>query len=194
MKETRAFFTPVFEFELPEDATKQAADYIRKVRDETETSLYRSNEGGWHSPDWFEWNVPDELHAILRIIHHNVAEVYRKYNFNKEPELSNCWAIINKKGDYNAQHNHGGGTLMSGVVYLSVPEGNAGRLVLVRDDIMTTAYSIQLIENRDSEYRHELYYVVPETTKGVIFPWHVNHYVEMNTTDEERIILSYNFR
>lgn len=191
MKEIIPFFTPFFEYEIDLKDANRAADYLLKLKENNEQSEERSNEGGWHSQDWGAWDSPEELHPVLRVIHNNMNEVYKRYNFGKQPQLSNCWGIINNKGDYNTQHNHGG-TYMSGVVYLRVPEGRCGRLVLVRDNILLSTFTGS-IPKEPNDYRNGRYYIVPETRKGIIFPWHLEHYVEPNETNEDRIILSYNF-
>ena len=79
------------------------------------------------------------------------------------------WIIINNKGHYNSRHNHGRNTI-SGCFYFSAP-----------------ADSGDIIFSSDKEIR-----ITPENGDLLIFPGQLKHSVDVNNTEQDRIVYSFN--
>ena len=101
------------------------------------------------------------------------------------------WVNINKKGHKNNRHFHFSTNLyISGVYYAKVPE-NSGRIrfydprsSFVRDAQDTVHFF----------GKHQYHYVVPQEGMILFFPTWLEHDVEENESDEDRISVSFNIR
>jgi len=101
------------------------------------------------------------------------------------------WVNINKKGHKNNRHFHYTSNLyMSGVYYAKVPE-NSGRIrfydprgPFVRDAQDTIHFFGE----------HQYQYVVPQEGMLLFFPTWLEHDVEENESDEDRVSVSFNIR
>ena len=193
------FFTPIYTGGVDDfrDKLLPFVDGLKK-----ETSLENSNNGGWHSRNFYpnggglleKISYPPVLYPIFEQITQHMRAIYRKWGIQHEPKLANCWFISNRKGDWNVQHNHPG-ALFSGSVYLKVPE-NSGKIFFVRDSILLKGSAPQDFQAKITDYTKGSWSITPEVNKCIIFPWHLEHYVDVNRTedeDDERIVLAFNY-
>ncbi len=101
------------------------------------------------------------------------------------------WVNINKKGHKNSRHSHFTSNLfMSGVYYAKVPE-NSGRIRFYdpRGHIIRDA--------KDTVHffgDHVYQYIVPQEGMLLFFPTWLEHDVEENESDEDRVSVSFNIR
>ena len=112
-------------------------------------------------------------------------------NLNEFSFEASAWVNINRRGGFNAAHDHGTYHL-SGVYYAQQPKVKNG--------------SGGMIEFYNSRFDHHIHDVIggrafshaiclrPEAGKMVIFPSTLLHYVYPNETDEERITLAWNIK
>lgn len=110
----------------------------------------------------------------------------------KDPDLGdlyiNSWVNINSKGCYNTRHSHAdAGILLSGVYYVTVPE-NSGN-ILFCDPRPTVVHSFA-----DSRYykSYQIYPIQPKENMLLLFPCWLEHQVEPNNSNEDRISISFN--
>tara|TARA_B100000427_G_C15476068_1_gene580825 strand:+ start:277 stop:867 length:591 start_codon:yes stop_codon:yes gene_type:complete len=110
----------------------------------------------------------------------------------KDPELGdlhiNSWVNINGKGCYNKKHTHADGVvLLSGAYYVTVPE-NSGN-ILFSDPRPTVVHSFA-----DSRYynSYQIYPIQPKENMLLLFPCWLEHQVEPNNSNEDRISISFN--
>jgi len=104
--------------QLEEDYKEQLLKDIYKRKTEGK-DFRRSNEGGWQS----------ENHLYKHELYHKVLDQCTKIiqNVFRGPficDYRQLWAQINKKGDYNRLHGHGGIYDLTGSIYLKVPKGS----------------------------------------------------------------------
>ena len=98
---------------------------------------------------------------------------------------------INKNGHKNSRHSHFTSNLfMSGVYYVKVPE-NSGRIRFYdpRGHIIRDA--------KDTVHffgDHVYQYIVPQEGMLLFFPTWLEHDVEENESDEDRVSVSFNIR
>jgi len=104
--------------QLEVDYKEQLLEDIYKRKAEGK-DFSRSNYGGWQS----------ENHLYKHELYHKVLDKCTKVvqNIFHGPsiyEYRQLWAQINKKGDYNRLHGHGGIYDLTGSLYLKVPKGS----------------------------------------------------------------------
>jgi uncharacterized protein (TIGR02466 family) len=162
-------------------------NWIYNYQSKTE-GVVHSNRGGWQSPPNFH-----ELESFLEfkeyILSHTFQSLsYYKCNFN----LSNMWININKKGDYNIAHNHPN-SILSGVFWVKSPD-NCGKLVFDSPNNFTEG---SLLNSIDENVRQERNYsftfnFTPNEGTLILFPSHLQHFVESNESNEDRISIAFN--
>ncbi len=168
---------------------KDLIDWIYNYQSTTE-SVHLSNCGGWQSPSNF--HILESFSEFKSYIWNNTFETLAHYN--RKFELDNMWININGKGHYNISHNHPG-CLMSGVFWIKTPK-NCGRLVFENPHSFSEGL---LIKSADVEMKKKLNYhysfnFTPKEGVIVMFPAHLNHFVEMNQSDEDRISIAFNLQ
>lgn len=114
----------------------------------------------------------------------------------EDPELGDLlighsmWVNINCHGAHNRRHTHADGIiLLSGVYYVTVPE-NSGDIIFF-DPRPSIVHSFA-----DSRYYGQgipgVYPMKPKENMILLFPCWLEHEVQPNTTDEDRISISFN--
>jgi hypothetical protein len=98
-----------------------------------------------------------------------------------EVELGYYWVNINGRDSYNEKHHHMGNkpnskkqSILSGVFYLNVPEGDAGNIIFTNKDGSESS-------------------IHPINGDLLLFSPSMIHRVETNNTNEERISLAFNY-
>ena len=102
----------------------------------------------------------------------------------------NMWININSLGSFNRPHIHQN-SVFSGVYYVST-SGNDGNIVFQHPAIN---HQYHLTQNHVGEFNNftsARFSVVPNSGKLIIFPAWLQHYVEPNTQDTDRISISFN--
>jgi uncharacterized protein (TIGR02466 family) len=174
---------------------------IFKLENQTD-GAHRSNAGGWQSTH-YDMNGFDNLYA---------AELFREYIFPILDQVADSWGFprtknlaywynINRKYNYNHTHYHPL-AILSGVLYLKVPT-NSGKITFTRAgseaDRMDFLSAWQLETNQviaDNANTNVMHSKEPEENLLIIFPGHLEHYVEQNLTndaDDSRISVSFNY-
>lgn len=185
-KERYSFTIPIFEAQLENVDNRALAEFSRTLRDTTE-GVTISNRGGWHSKDLPE-NLPTVLIEFLNTLERYAQEFIGQYTGVNDLVLGNLWININGPNDYNAEHDHQN-SVLSGVYYIEVPQGDSGDLHLHRGD--TAEYFLGRYRNAGPFFR-TTETVKPETGKLVIFPAWTKHSVGRNNTNSERISIAFN--
>lgn len=138
-----------------------------------------SNVGGYQGQNF----IDDELFSVIT---ENIPKVDDKV-LHKFGIYS--WLNINKKGDFNSRHCHDPykGIFLCGVFYVKTPK-NSGD-ILFHDPRPHIALSPDM-----KFYTNSTYYVpfTPIENQLLIFPPWLEHEVERNLSDEDRISISFN--
>ena len=203
---------PVYEYERDRD---ELIDYVYSEREkDIHGEIYRTNRGGWQSNDGYYQGNNLIRGAVLNSLgNYFNSESIIKPGVNLY--LTACWININKKGDYNVQHDHPG-CHMSGVMYLKVPVSNAkGKLagVTAIDGYVEAkgepiggeicfsnvnsfgAWKEQFYytdEFKQQSCQFGAYYIEPKEGTMLFFPANLRHHVEPSKSDEDRISVSFN--
>lgn len=164
-------------------------------RRKEESSVERSNVGGWHSaPDFFRRSEPG--HRVLAAeLAKAVLGATRKLvpgaDRTKLALTMDGWINVNPAGAYNAPHSHPG-AFWSGVYYVQVPGA---------DEVQATGGAIDLLNPRGSSADWPLlpsamtgdrFSVQPTAGMLLLFPGHVQHWVHPYRGAGERISVAFN--
>ena len=187
------FPTPVWAYQLSryEDINNDMYNYIKKKQSDDDQGINRSNIKGWHSRDFdLNENIPQKF---INFISPMIEEVIKDMNWDNKNQLakiSNMWAIINIGGASNLRHQHGNSTI-SGAYYVRAPK-NCGDIVFY-DPRPAAVYSYPNANNPNS-LNAQVNGISPNEGALVLFPSYLDHSVNANLSEEERVVISFNIR
>lgn len=163
-------------------------DWIYRYQS-TVDSVHLSNRGGWQSPSNF-YGI--ESFSIFKDYIVNNALQSLPQHDKRKFELNNMWININKKGDYNIAHVHPGCDL-SGIFYVKAPE-NCGKLVFNNPHSFDEFHLLDTVSTEFmKKYNYDfIFEFTPQEGLLVLFPASLQHLVEPNQTDEDRISIAFN--
>lgn len=178
-----AIYSEFFDIDL--DALESACLSTMKQMN----SRVRSNRGGWQSSD-----VQDDMFFITSSLAECIKKSVDKFTDTlglHDVNLDNMWININGKNHYNAPHTHPA-AVISGVFYVRVPE-DSGNIVFMHPALNLLERDWSKRQNRDTGHNSETFMMQPKENLLLLFPSWVNHSVESNQNDENRISISFNF-
>ena len=161
--------------------------------------VQQSNKGGWQSDNLVE-ETHEEFIRFKKVINRHLqiyhAEIFNGMEFNENitQHIDNMWLNINEKHHYNDWHVHPGSAL-SGVFYIKHDGSKEnGEILFKRSN--GTYFSLShwpggLIKTLN-EVTAEVINIKPRQNMLLIFPAWLEHKVEMNLKDDNRISLSFN--
>ena len=179
---TPLWHTQIWEFMRSETRVTFNEDFTSWILGvkEKEKSVRKSNRGGWQS----ELYKPDN--EMFKPLINEIKEFCLHLPLNiKKTYVEQLWVNVNTKGDWNAIHQHGSYHL-SGTYYVKVPE-DSGRIVF-RDPRPGAIGNVFHVNRFDKGEFKRL-----SLMEGLlaIWPSYLDHFVEPNQTDEERISISF---
>ncbi len=168
---------------------KHISDVCYKFR-EKDSGRVVSNLGGWQS-NFLNMNdissklffeVMERIHDLC--CHFNLKTSDIDYDWH-------TWININKTGDMNISHAHGI-SLFSGVFYVKAEE-KCGNIIFKNPMILQQfAIGERKIEKYNS-FNSITWHIPPKSGDLIIFPSWLEHYVEPNLSNEDRISIAFNF-
>ena len=165
---------------------------IYQERDRDSIGRKVSNYGGWQSQ---ESNVNEcKLETLKEIIIESLAQFNQNLFLDNVSMVVFGWANINGPGNFNVKHCHPRSNL-SGVFWIKVPK-NSGNLVFSSPHLFSRYQELDLYRpefylNFNSHWK---YPKLPEEGQILIFSSDLEHEVEENMSDEDRISYSFNIR
>ncbi len=187
------FPTPVWTLQLDnyKIVNEQMYDYIKSEQSKDQAGINKSNIKGWHSKD-FNLNE-DEPQKFISFILPAIEQVMIDMNWEKQKQtakINNMWAIINTGGAANLRHQHGNSTI-SGAYYVRAPK-NSGDIVFY-DPRPAPVYSHPNVTNPNL-LNAQVNGVSPKEGALVLFPSFLDHSVNENLSNNERIVISFNIK
>ena len=185
------FSTPVWTFQINnyENVNEEMYNYIKSEQKKDGTGITKSNIKGWHSKDFsLETKEPQNF---INLILPSIEQVMVDMNWEKQKQkirISNMWAIINTGGSANLRHQHGNSTI-SGAYYVKAPE-NSGDIVFY-DPRPAPVYSYPKALNPNI-LNAQVNGISPKEGALVLFPSYLDHSVNENMSNNERIVISFN--
>ena len=165
-------------------------EHISKIRQSLK-STKRSNEMGWHSPT--DLHKDEAFSEICACIEGMSGTIAGSMNMRSDRRLAieSFWVNINPKFAYNALHDHPQSTL-SGVYYVRANEQSGS--LRFRDPWAAKRmcpWPVGPDGKRDQRHWDRVNYK-PLPGRLIMFPSWLEHDVEPNLSDEERISISFN--
>ena len=192
MAKPNLFFpTPVWtsEVENYKKINEEIYQYIKNNQSIDEKGISKSNVKGWHSKDF---NLHDKVpQDFIKLISPKIEEVIKDMNWDNDKQLikiNNMWSIINIGGSTNLRHQHGNSTI-SGAYYVRAPK-NCGDIVFY-DPRPAPVYSYPN-SNEPNYLNAQVNSITPTEGGLVLFPSYLDHSVNANLSEKERIVISFN--
>lgn len=187
------FPTPVWTLQIDnyKNINEEMYTYIKELQNKDQIGISKSNLKGWHSKD-FNLNEKQPQNFIS-LIHSSIEQVMHDMNWDKQKQIAkinNMWAIINTGGSANLRHQHGNSTI-SGAFYVRAPE-NAGDIIFY-DPRPAPIYSHPNALSPNS-LNAQVNGISPKEGALILFPSYLDHSVNENKSNEERIVISFNLR
>ena len=187
------FPIPVFKFKFEKFRyfNEELSNFIYKLYEEDSKGVDRSNRGGWHSKT-FELNDKNSIQFKFALeLQKYIFDTFEKFGWETKKNnirITQMWAIINKKNDFNVIHTHPN-TYLSAAYYVKAPK-NCGKFIVENPNI-AKRHSFPPIAQRN-----ELNLVLNglDINEGdlLLFPGYLPHKVGKNEADEDRIVISFN--
>lgn len=149
-----------------------------------------SNYGGWQSRNINFNSFSNEVTLLSDEILATSRALATSYRVSAKLIIGNLWFNVNGTGAFNAPHRHPN-SLFSAVYYVNVPKGS-GNIVFKNPNPVMYAHltTDNLIAMNDINATN--WTVIPEPGMILVFPSWLEHYVEPNSSQENRISISYN--
>jgi uncharacterized protein (TIGR02466 family) len=198
---THIFTTPILRESgvLPPAEVTAVRDYLLQIRSQSPGEA-KSNRGGWHStgnlfdPTQYK-AMPGVQEAVTQALFTYIGEVFG-YRGDIQLALTG-WTVINRPGNYNAPHNHSA-NLLSGALYISVPEGMKGGEIVFQDPRLNlNAHDTAAMRRLGVKppWLDTHLNVPPNPGDILVFPSWIMHYVEPFTCPDPsgvRVVISFN--
>ena len=171
---------------IKEDLVK----FVYGEREKDPRGLRFSNMGGWQSQPTYK-----DYDNILFSTVKNTLMTYFSQNvldMSKEIVFEGLWMNINKKGDYNATHDHPN-CHMAGAFWINSPEG-CGNFECQSPHSYNCGQEISVYTSnfREKTNSYGSYGFLPIEGSIMLFPASLNHRVTPNQSDQDRISSSFN--
>ena len=134
---------------------------------------------------WFKLNVVKEhqMNVFVEELSKHIVNYCQYLNYNGNCQIAESWFSLFKKGNYGHIHHHGA-TDISGVYYIKT-NGEDGNLFFETPN--PHLGTSKLFSNLTPRHEYK-----PEEGNLMLFPGWLMHGIQTNTTDNERISLSFN--
>ena len=192
MNKPNLFFpTPVWTLQLDnyQSINEQMYEFIKINQSKDLEGINKSNIKGWHSKDFnMQENEPKNF---IKFILPAIEQVITDMNWEKQKQsinINNMWAIINTGGAANHRHQHSNCTI-SGAYYVRAPK-NSGDIIFY-DPRPAPVYTYPNAVNPNL-LNAQVNGISPKEGALVLFPSYLDHSVNENLSNEERIVISFN--
>ena len=185
------FSTPVWIDQINnfESINSELKNYIYQEQEKNPDGVKKSNFKGWHSESFDLKN--ENLKNFINEISKNIGAAVNDMGWDLEAQIvkiTNMWAIINKNKAFNERHHHGNSALSA--AYYVKAENNAGNIVFF-DPRQANVFHHPSAK-KANDLNGQVKSITPKAGTLVLFPSYLEHKVEENLSDEERIVVSFN--
>ena len=164
-------------------------DYVYKMREKDPVGNTISNRGGWQSSYFTLDNQDDVLQNFL-------SNCLSKFpSIEKSVKLfAGAWININPTGAFNTKHSHPTSNL-SGVLWIKCPE-NCGNIIFENPNSFAAHLEVACYTEdfRNNNCIFNTYWFPPIEGRILVFPSYLEHRVDFNKSNEDRISVSFNIR
>ncbi len=185
------FATPIWTSIIPKYAgiNEKMFRYIKSLQKKDRSGINRSNLLGWHSKN-FDLEL-EQPRSFVNSISPQLNSVFTDMGWDikkQEVKITGMWAVINKKNSSNAMHIHSN-NYISAAYYVKAPK-NCGDIVFY-DPRFAATYRYPKI-SKTNKLNSNIVSFQPKEGMLVLFPSYLQHSVNANKTNQERIVISFN--
>ena len=184
MKRSQLFAIPIWQDHLVSIDHDELIRIAYATRDADPKGIKKSNRGGYHSPQF------REIPVIQDEVINRVKEVVAQYNFDKTPHIQSAWFNISKGLDTNSRHMHAK-AFLSGVYHVKTTE-HSGAIRFHRNPIEAFIVQSMATATELNELNSPIAVIPAVAGQLLIFPSWLEHSVDANTDDEDRISIAFN--
>ena len=190
-KVTNIFPVPIHQFDVNgfSEIQDELIDYVYKMREKDPVGHTISNRRGWQSSCFSLENEDDILQSFL-------SKCLGKFpTIKKSVRLYvTAWININPPDAFNMKHNHPTSDL-SGVLWIK-SQKDCGNIVFDSPRNFATHQEVKCYTEdfKDNNNYFHSFSFDPVGGRLVVFPSHLDHHVEFNKSQEDRISVSFNIR
>lgn len=163
--------------------------YAYSLKSES-NGVVKSNVNGWQSDMLTKQNL--EITNLVDIINSQLHDLRDEFGIKDDYnfQINNLWININGKVGFNRPHVHPE-SAVSGVYYVAVPN-NSGNIVFNHPS-KTQQYHIHPDAVKVSnDLNSSTWHVTPAAGLLILFPSWLEHYVEPNNSEDDRISIAFN--
>ena len=189
----KIFADPIFKYKLDnfENVNKDLEKYIYNLYAEDNKGIKRSNQGGWHSQN-FQLGIKDTIQNKFAIkIQEYILNCFQNMGWktkDKNIQIKEMWAIINKQENFNITHTHPN-NILSSAYYVKAPK-NCGDFIAENSNLAKRHHYPE-IENWN-ELNADIARIKVSEGDLLLFPAYLPHQVSKNESGEDRIVISFN--
>ena len=187
------FPTPIWTIQLDnyKEVNEQMYKYIKSKKENDKIGISKSNIKGWHSKDFnLNEKEPQDFIAFILPAIEKIMTDMDWDKVNQTAKIINMWAIVNTGGSANLRHQHGNSTI-SAAYYVRAPK-NSGDIVFYDPRPAPVYFHPNVV--KPNLLNAQVNGINPKEGALVLFPSYVEHSVNGNLSDEERIVVSFNIR
>ena len=185
------FSTPVWIEQINnfESINSELKNYIYQEKEKNPDGVKKSNFNGWHSDNFDLKN--ENLKNFINEVSNNIGAAVKDMDWDLEAQIvkiTNMWAIINKNKAFNEKHHHGNSALSA--AYYVKAESNAGNIVFF-DPRQANVFHHPTAK-KANDLNGQIKSITPKPGTLILFPSYLEHKVEENLSNKERIVVSFN--
>lgn len=191
MKTLDIFKTPLFTCNL--DSTRHMVPKLEQYayhQEKYESGRNVSNIGGHQTP-FISLEEEPLYEELIDLLIPEIRGVVFGMNYHSEKQIviGKCWININRKNHLNMPHIHPN-TDFAGVYFIKTDSNTP--IGFKNPDIIVHQYEDRYTEYH--AYNTEAHIYHPKDNDFIMFPSHIEHWVDENKTDIPRISLAFNVR
>ena len=180
-----------YKFEDYKNQNESLVKYIKDLYKKDSEGLIRSNIDGWHSPDFILKDKDSAAYKFFISLEKYIIDVFSVLGWKYNPTkilMTNMWAIINRKNNFNIPHIHPN-CFLSAAYYVKTQYG-CGNIKFTNANLAARQRSPSL--EKKTEFNQNGIEIDPKEGDLLFFPAYLTHEVLKNNSDEERIVISFN--
>jgi len=185
--------TPLWYFEVP--ATQISPETIAQEAyafQKSDKGVVISNVGGYQSTTLtLQDRVPPTLTRLLGILTEQCQACAKEFGFGRSLGIANYWININKKNHYNKMHIHSS-SILSGCYYAATTPQSGNIIFHNRPEASYILGEMKNIGAVESRYTSTAQAFQPKAGAVLVFPSWLQHSVEENKSDQDRISIAFN--
>ena len=185
------FPIPIHQFDVNgfSEIQDELIDFVYKMREKDPVGHTISNRRGWQS-SCFSIDTEDD---VLKLFLTNCLAVFPPIKKSVKLFVS-AWVNINPPEAFNMKHNHPTSDL-SGVLWIK-SQKDCGNIIFDSPRSFATHQEIECYNEdfkENNNYFHSFSFN-PVAGRIMVFPSHLEHHVDFNNSQEDRISVSFNIR